>query len=133
MKKALEAGIATREKIVGAIMEVAEISNRAYELANIMLSALDDEPDKPEPQGSVVVDWEEFKRIGSRYTNGLEVACLLETLKSQWLHTKPAIDPEIKRVYELGRYIKRNTNDFHKEFNDTMWKCIKAHVENGGM
>jgi hypothetical protein len=68
----------------------------------------------------------------------------LKNNQSQWLKTKPAIDPEIKRVYEKLRHISILFSDEQWLKNDDgtispirqsifdMWQAIKAHVKNGG-
>jgi hypothetical protein len=93
-----------------------------HHVLKAMLKALDAEPEKPdldkiknspqtilcrqpEPQGSVV-DWEAVCRVidstGIERTYANAVWCALNEKKSQWLKTKPAIDPEIKdKYYEL--------------------------------
>jgi hypothetical protein len=109
------------------------------------------EPENPDPQGSVEelakfmhsvyedkskgvgwstqescrVDWDDLpekNKIVMRY-----VAYNV----MQWLKTKPAIDPEIKKVYDEW---KKNDGIvvMERAFEREMWNCIKAHVERGG-
>jgi hypothetical protein len=115
------------------------------------------EPKKPEPQGSV--DWYELERIINSeeefegdmpeenyklYTKvGMTTALrtsvkvtkrniikLIKDNQDLWLKTKPAIDPEIKRVYD---HWKKNDGIvvIERAFERDMWNCIKAHCERG--
>jgi len=114
MKKALEAGISKREWFAGMAMlalnsryqrlddkvgiATQNMCEQCVDIADAILAALDEEPDKPEPQGSV--DWDELYRLLNDNSimkmNDERSKLLLDELKenqSQWLKTKPAIDP----------------------------------------
>jgi hypothetical protein len=153
MKKALEAGIkhcSLFEKYFTHLPEMVDFYYKQKIILQVMLAALDDEPEKPEPQGGVVDHTinvrgeqdavEAFNKFirkwcGSNYPHLIDSdqndgEFVRE--KIQWLKTKPAIDPEIKRVYD---HWKKNDGIvvIERAFERDMWNCIKAHVENGGV
>jgi hypothetical protein len=157
MKKALEAGINFLE---GSTLTSLYLPIERIDILRIMqrmLSAIDAKPVKPEPQGSV--DWYELERIINSeeefegdmpeenydlYTKvGMTTALrtsvkvtkrniikLIKDNQDLWLHTKPAIDPEIKRVYEKFMRPEGHGLSLHKAHN-LLWKCIKAHCKRG--
>ena len=58
----------------------------------------------------------------------------LKDHQSQWLHPKPAIDPEIKRVYErIKLQSKGLAADMSALDIGDMWRAIKAYCEKGGV
>ena len=149
MKKALEAGIEFCNKNINYktnsndyLNYVCENYVRSYKairhVLKAMLAALDEEPEKPQPQGSLV-DWVELRKLiynsATKYYAG-RVVKYLEDHQSKWLHPKPAIDPEIKRVWEKFKQKDTLLNTYPSggyiiEDNEEMWEAIKAHCERG--
>ena len=162
MKKALEAGIkhcSLFEKYLTHLPEMVDFYYKQKTILQVMLAALSDEPEKPEPHGSAWVNWYELERIINSeeefegdmpeenyklYTKvGMTKALrtsvkitkrniikLIKDNQDLWLKTKPAIDPEIKRVYEKFMRPEGHGLSLHKAHN-LLWKCIKAHCERG--
>jgi hypothetical protein len=141
MKKALEAGIEFCNKNINYKYNPDDnLDNTVWEdylrsyiaihhVLKVMLKALDDEPENPEPQRSV--DWDVFKSLVKSWFCSFQYKPMNEFMKeneSQWLKTKPAIDPEIKRVYD---HWKKNDGIvvIERAFEREMWNCIKAHCE----
>ena len=163
MKKALEAGIkhcSLFEKYLTHLPEMVDFYYKQKIILQVMLAALDDEPEKPEPQESVEelakfmhsvyedkskgvgwstqescrVDWDDLP-----VTNKIVMRYVAYNVM-QLLKTKPAIDPEIKMVYEKLRHISILFSDEQWLKNDDgtispirqsifdMWQAIKTHV-----
>jgi len=128
------------------------VANDALKMADAMLSALEEpEPEKPqldeianspqialcrkpEPQGSVV-DWKAMEGcliLDWHFQEVCKIIGILRGSKNQWLKTKPAIDPEIKRVYEEFKEKYENRNACLSQSSMKLWQAIKSYVEKGG-
>jgi hypothetical protein len=159
MKKALEAGIEFCNKNINYNPDdnrdntVWEDYLRSYiaihHVLKAMLKALDDEPEKPESNESEQkIDFKYLEKnifnLCCRYSlqhdmNDDEILGdfsfkLAKSIKDYFEHdkepNKPAIDPEIKRVYEKFMRPEGHGLSLHKAHN-LLWKCIKAHCEGG--
>jgi hypothetical protein len=117
MKKALEAGIkhcSLFEKYLTHLPEMVDFYYKQRTILQVMLAAIDAEPEKPESQESIV-DWDAVCRVidstGIERTYANAVWCALQDQKSQWLHPKPAIHEEPEKpepqgsVEELAKFI----------------------------
>jgi hypothetical protein len=125
MKKALEAGIFYKMTWTEPVHGNKDIVQKMERI--VCIEPLDDEPDKPEPQGSV--DWNELNKILMEtfdYNDKDTVLTVMKATVSQWLHPKPAIDPEIKRVYEKYNIIYE---DDVVGPNHEIFQALKAHCE----
>lgn len=152
MKKALEAMMSylNAPKRFEGFVSYSDLRS----LIRILDTKIAPEPEKPEPQGSV--DWDIlYQSISlklmqmcvndSQDENGWRKSNIiveyLRSTQSQWLHPKPAIDPEIKdKYYELLHAVenkfpgetRHQTALRHVKQGETVMKTLKPQVKRDG-
>jgi hypothetical protein len=107
-------------------IENSDVAKVCLNMADAMLDALSAEPEKPEP--SPITDG---TICCSEYPNCYHAMQNTNpTYEPRSQPEKPAIDPEIKRVYD---HWEKNDGIvvIKRAFEREMWKAIKAHCERG--